>query len=168
MNKKTKKNSSNEQISVHDIAILDHLLRDARCSLRELARRTKLSLGTVANRVKRLEELGVIKGYTALLDYERLGYDLVAIIELSVIKGKLLEVQRRIAHDPHVICVYDVTGVTDAIVIAKFRTRRELNDFIKAVLKMEEVERTNTHIALNVVKEDLRLPPGKTGVSEER
>ncbi|MFH1623510.1 MAG: Lrp/AsnC family transcriptional regulator [Candidatus Aenigmatarchaeota archaeon] len=138
-----------------DSKILRHLLADSRLSYRTVAEMLGVSVGTVASRVRELENGGVIKGYTALLDYERLGYQLSALIELSVSKGKLIEVERRIARMPGVCCVYDITGLTDALVVAKFRSRHELNAFVKSLLAMPYVERTNTHMVLNTVKESL-------------
>jgi len=102
-----------------------------------------------------MEADGVIRRYTALLDYEKLGYQLSALIELSVSKGRLMEVEQKVARMPGVCCVYDVTGLTDAVVVAKFRGRKELNDFVKTLLAMPYVERTNTHMVLNTVKESL-------------
>lgn len=137
--------------------ILGRLLGNSRISNREIARKTGLSVGTVLSRIKRLEEWGVIKGFSVLLDHERLGYDLTAITEITVSKGKLLEMERRVAKLPSVCAVYDVTGLTDAIVIAKFRKRSELSAFTKSLLSLPFVERTNTRVVLTTVREDFRL-----------
>ena len=110
-------------------------------------------------RTKKMENEGIIRGYAPLLDHQKLGYDLTAIIEIVVSKGKLLEMEREIAKLSQACAVYDVTGLTDALVIAKFRTRKELGDFTKKLLSMPFVDRTNTHMALTTVKEDFRLPP---------
>ena len=72
-------------------------------------------------------------------------------------KGKLLELEREVAKLPQVLAVYDVTGLTDAMVIAKFKSREELGKFTKTLLAMPFIERTNTHIVLTTVKEDFRL-----------
>ncbi|MCX6818651.1 MAG: Lrp/AsnC ligand binding domain-containing protein, partial [Candidatus Aenigmarchaeota archaeon] len=74
-------------------------------------------------------------------------------IELTVSKGKLVEVEEKIAKKHNAFAVYDVTGDTDAMIIARFRSREELNDFVKSLLAMEFVERTNTHLVLNTLKE---------------
>lgn len=58
---------------------------------------------------------------------------------------------------PNVCAVYDVTGLTDAMVIAKFKNRKDLSDFTKTLLAMPFVERINTHVVLTTVKEDYRL-----------
>ncbi len=69
-----------------DKAILRELLVDARLSFREIARRVGVSTATVANKIRRLEEAGIIKGYTAIIDPEKLGYDVTAVIEIVVSK----------------------------------------------------------------------------------
>lgn len=99
----------------------------------------------------------IIRGYSAIYDHEKIGFQLTAITEVSVAKGKLLELEREVAKMQQVIAVYDVTGLTDAIVIAKFRSREDLSKFTKALLAMPFVERTNRHIVLTTVKEDFRL-----------
>jgi len=104
-----------------------------------------------------MERGGLIKGYTALLDHEKLGYQLTAIAEITVSKGKLLEMEQAISKLPNTCAVYDVTGLTDAFVIAKFHTREELSRFTKSLLAMPFVDRTNTHVVLTTVKEDFQL-----------
>lgn len=140
-----------------DKRIIRELEKDARRSFRKLSRKLGVSITTLSNRVSRLEKSGVVKGYSVLLDPESIGFDLTAIIEIVVSKGKLMEVEREIAKMGNVFAVYDITGSTDSIVIARFRKRREMSRFIKSLLGMRYVERTNTHIVLNVVKEDARL-----------
>lgn len=140
-----------------DVEILKALVFDARLSSRQIAKQCNVSIGTVLTRIKRMENEGIIKGYSALLDHEKLGYELTAITEITVSKGRLLEVENEIARLPHVCCVYDVTGLTDAIIIAKFKTREELSKFAKRLLAIPYVERTNTHVVLTTIKEDFRI-----------
>ena len=140
-----------------DVKILRSLLEDARLSSRQTARKVGVSVGTVLARIKKMEQDGVIKGYSAVLDHEKLGYELTVVTEITVSKGKLLEMEKQIGRIPNVCAVYDVTGSTDAIAIAKFRNRKELSDFTKGLLAMPFVERTNTHVVLATVKEDHRL-----------
>jgi len=105
-----------------------------------------------------LEQSGLIRGFAALLDYEKLGYEITAVTEILVSKGKLVEMEEEIARLPGVCAVYDVTGEIDGIVIAKFRTREELSHFTKGLLSLPFVDRANTHVVLTTVKEDFRLP----------
>jgi len=140
-----------------DIKILKALVLNARLSSRQIAQKLGIATGTVLARIRNLEKTGVIKGYSAIIDYEKLGYELTAITEITVSKGKLIELEKEIAKFQNVCCVYDITGLTDAMVIAKFKTRKELSDFTKTLLKMPFVERTNTHLVLTTVKEDFRI-----------
>ena len=140
-----------------DVKILKILLSDARLSSRKIARKTGVSVGTVLSRMKKMEQERIIKEYSAVVDYEKLGYDLTAVIEITVSKGKLSEMAKEVAKVPNVCCVYNVTGLTDALVIAKFRKREELSSFTKYLLTLPSVERTNTHVVLTTMKEDFRV-----------
>ncbi len=145
----------NEQmfIDASDEAIINALLTDGRASFRDIAKKTGLAVATVVNRVRRLEQQGIIKGYSAQLDYDKLGYDVSVIIELRIAKGKLLEVEKKIATHPNVTFLYDHTGAFDAAVIARFKTRRSMDAFIKKLQSYDFVERTETQLILNTIKE---------------
>ena len=151
--------AATEHLRIDDVdrSILNELLRDSRRSYRSIARRVGVSVGTVLTRIRRLEKSGVIKGYSAVLDHEKLGYQLTVLAEITVSKGKLLEMEEAISRLPNTCAVYDVTGLTDAVVLAKFRSREELSKFTKNLLSMPFIDRSNTHVVLTTVKEDLRL-----------
>lgn len=140
-----------------DLKILKNLLVDARQSARKLSLKLGLSTVTVLSRIKKLEKLKIIKGYTAILDDEKLGYDLTALIEISVKKGQMALVEKEVSTLDNVCAVYDITGQTDTIVVAKFKNREELSEFVKELSSKPNVENTNTHIVLNTVKEDFRI-----------
>jgi len=141
-----------------DRQILQELNIDARRSHREIAQRLKVSPTTISARVGRLERDGVIRGYVPLLDDESMGWDLAATIGIRISKGKLREVEERLARDPRAYAIYDVTGDFDALLIGRFRDRRDLDRFVKHALQDPHVERTNTQVVLNRVKEDRRVP----------
>lgn len=140
-----------------DVKILEILMLDARLSSRQIAKRCGVSIGTVLSRIKKLEKEGIVTGYSSMLDHEKLGYELTVVSEVTVSKGRLLEMENEIARLPNVCCVYDVTGLIDALVIAKFKNREELGNFTKRLLALPFVERTNTHVVLTTIKEDFRL-----------
>lgn len=140
-----------------DVKILETLMFDARLSSRQIAKRCGVSVGTVLSRMKKLENEGIIAGYLPMLDHEKLGYELTVVSEVTVSKGRLLEMENEIARLPNVCCVYDVTGLIDALVVAKFKNREELGNFTKRLLALPFVERTNTHVVLTTIKEDFRL-----------
>ena len=88
------------------------------------------------------------------MDHERLGYQLTVVTEITVAKGKLVETEAEIAKISNVCSVYDVTGLTDAVIVAKFKSREDLGAFTKRLLALPYVERTNTHVVLTTVKEN--------------
>ncbi len=140
-----------------DLDILRLLQEDSRTSYRNIANKLGLSVGTVHNRVKRLMSEGIIRSFSTILDPEKLGFELTAIILMQVEGAHIVDVEKALARSPPVIAVYDITGDFDIVIIAKFRGRAELNKFIKDVLRMPYVKRSVTSIALNVVKEDVKL-----------
>lgn len=137
-----------------DKKILNIIVENSRLSLRQIAKQADVSVATVMNHIKNLEREGIIRKYTAKLDYEKMGYDIEVMIEIRVSKGRLLDVEKKIAMDPNVFAVYDVTGAFDALVLARFPTRRKMDNFLKKIQTYEFVERTETKLILNTLKEE--------------
>ena len=140
-----------------DKKIIRVLNKNSRKSFREIARMVNTSVTGVIHRIKKFENSGVIKGYIPLVNPEYFGLNLIAIIALRISQGKLLEAQKEIAKDSRVVAVYDITGEWDSLIIGYFKDREDLNVFIKNVLSMKYIDRTVTHIVLNVVKEEKRI-----------
>ncbi|HSB50990.1 MAG TPA: Lrp/AsnC family transcriptional regulator [Nitrosopumilaceae archaeon] len=140
-----------------DEKILKNLLVDARLSARQLSLRLGMSTVTILSRIKKLEKEKIIKGYATILNHEKLGYDLTAVIEIIAKKDKIIEVEKELSAMENVCAVYDVTGNTDTLIIAKFKGREDLSVFVKNLSSIPNVENTITHLVLNTVKEDFRL-----------
>jgi len=140
-----------------DFQIIRILQEDSRMSYRKIADALGIAIGTVYNRIKRLEEEGIFKAYTVMADPAKLGYELTAVILIQAEGSHLLEVEKEIAQSDSTLCVYDVTGDFDIAVIARFKNRSMLNSFIKGMLKTPHITRTVTNVALNVLKEDFRV-----------
>ena len=140
-----------------DERILKNLLVDARQSARHLALKLGMSTVTILSRIKKLEKEKIIRGYTAIIDHEKIGYSLTAIIEIIAKNDKVMDIEDEIAKFENVCGVYDITGSTDTIIIAKFKERKELSKFVKEIATIPNVENTITHVVLNTAKEDFRL-----------
>ncbi len=149
--------NSPQKIDDIDFKIIRFLQEDSRRSFSKIADKLGIAVGTAYNHVKSLEDKGVLKSYTAIVDPTKLGYGLTAVILIQAEGRYLLEVEKKLAQLDDVICVYDITGDFDIAVVARFRSRVTLNRFIKEVLRMPHVIRTVTNVALNVVKEDFRV-----------
>jgi len=140
-----------------DQKILKNLMIDARLSARQLALKLGMSTVTILSRIKKLEKAEIIQGYTAIIDHEKLGYSLTAIIEIVAKNDKIVEIEDEISKFENVCGVYDITGSTDTLIIAKFKERSDLSKFVKELAAISNVENTITHVVLNTTKEDFRL-----------
>jgi DNA-binding Lrp family transcriptional regulator len=140
-----------------DVKIINLLQKDCRISYREIARKLSIATGTAKNRIERLEREGVIKGYYACINSNKVGMEFAVITFIQVEGGHLVDVEKEVAKVKNVCSVYDITGEFDAAVIAKFKNRESLDSFIKSISAIPYVRRTVTSVVLNIVKEDPRI-----------
>jgi len=136
-----------------DKEIINTLITDSTLSYREIAKKVKVSVATVMNRVNKLKKEGIIKRYTTIIDYEKIGFDVEVLVEIRISKGKLFQVEKEIATHKNVFAVYDLTGDFDAAILARFKNRRQMDNFLKKIQTYDFVERTNTRLILNTIKE---------------
>ncbi|DAC42953.1 MAG TPA: Lrp/AsnC family transcriptional regulator [Candidatus Thalassarchaeaceae archaeon] len=142
-----------------DRKIIHVLQKDGRASLRKISEEVGVALGTVSNRVNRMEHSGIITGYSVSLDPEKVGWSLNVVIGLRIEKGRLIEIQEKISRDYRVCGVYDVTGDYDSMIIARAKDREDLDDLIKNVMSVDGIERSLTQLVLNTVKETTTVAP---------
>src|SRR6056297_3663962 len=114
-----------------DRKLVNALLGDGRASLRSLAEDLDVSVTTVSNHLADLEEDGVIEGYTPIIDYDALGYDVTAIVQLKVEGNSLPDITERLQGYKQMINVYEVTGEFDIIAVGKFTDTDDMNTLIK-------------------------------------
>ena len=136
-----------------DTELVNALLGDGRASLRSLADDLGVSVTTVSNHLSDLESDGVIGGYSPTVDYDALGYDVTAVIQLKVDGGALPDITDRLREQKQMISVYEVTGDHDIVAIGKFTDTDDMNDQIKAVLTDPDILESNTSVVLNAVSE---------------
>jgi DNA-binding Lrp family transcriptional regulator len=141
-----------------DEKLINALLDDGRASLRSLAERLDVSVTTVSNHLSDLEERGVIRGYTPKVDYDELGYDVTAVIQLKVEGSALPDITERLQDHQQMVSVYEVTGDHDVIAIAKFEDTDAMNDQIKELLVDPDIKESNTSVVLNTVLENEQFP----------
>lgn len=137
-----------------DARLINALLGDGRASLRSLGEALDVSVTTVSNHLRDLEEDGVIDGYTPRVDYQALGYDVTAVVHLKVEGSALPDITDRLTEQKQMISVYEVTGDYDIIAIGKFKDTDGMNDQIKRMLTDEDIRESNTSVVLNAVVEN--------------
>jgi len=140
-----------------NLDLLKELEKNCRQSLKKISKKTGMSITTVYERIKKLEKEGVIKGYQVLIDYEKIGYNLPAIIELVVKRENQFEVANRLIKYRNVSSIYGVTGGTDLMIVAKFKDRNGLTKFINTLFEIEGIQRTETRVILNIFEKNLIL-----------
>jgi DNA-binding Lrp family transcriptional regulator len=137
-----------------DARLINALLGDGRASLRSLGEDLDVSVTTVSNHLRDLEEDGVVQGYTPRIDYDALGYDVTAVVQLKIEGSALPDFVDRLRDENRMTSVYEVTGDYDVIAVGKFRDTDEMNDQIKSLLTDESVRESNTSVVLNAVVEN--------------
>ncbi|WP_181685123.1 HTH-type transcriptional regulator Lrp [Halorhabdus salina] len=136
-----------------DRKLINELLEDGRASLRSLADDLDVSVTTVSNHLTDLEEQGIIQGYTPKVNYDKIGYDVTAILQLKVEGSALPEVTDRLEELDQMTSVYEVTGDHDIIAIGKFADTDDMNAEIKSLLTDPEIKESNTSVVLNAAVE---------------
>jgi len=137
-----------------DAKLINALLGDGRASLRSLAEELDVSVTTVSNHLRDLEDQGVIEGYTPRVNYGALGYDVTAIIQLKVEGSALPEITDNLRGHKQMTTVYEVTGDYDVIAVGKFEDTDGMNDQIKELLTDADIRESNTSVVLNAVVEN--------------
>ena len=141
----------NEQIDADgtDLEIIDLLLRDGRRTLASIGSEVSLSAPAVKRRVERLEELGVITGYTAQIDHAKLGRPIEAFTELRFAGSTKVGDSAGVARDlPEVDAVHTIAGDPDALVHLRVRDVADLTRVIDLLRRSGKVTGTKTLIVL--------------------
>lgn len=128
--------------------ILAALQENARQSFSEIGRQVGLTSPAVADRVKKMEDLGVIKGYKAQVSYHKTGHQLKAIITLRAFMGRLKPFLEKVKEFKEVINCYRITGNENIIMEVVLYDQSHLEEFIDKLITYGE---TKTHIILSNV-----------------
>ncbi|HXV98506.1 MAG TPA: Lrp/AsnC family transcriptional regulator [Anaerolineae bacterium] len=145
-----------------DKAILQALQADGRTSNADLARQINLSPPAVHARIKRLEKHGYIRQYTALLDPEKAGYDMICFVHLSLQVHQHQQVETirlTIQQMPEVLECYHLTGEFDYLMKVVVHNRQDLERFVMQRLTvLPGIARVQTGIVLSAVKSTTQIP----------
>jgi Lrp/AsnC family leucine-responsive transcriptional regulator len=148
------------RIDDKDLQILALVQRDARLPQAEVGRRVGLSTAAVNERLKKLEQRGIITGYAALVDPERIGCDITAFVEVFIEHPRFESAfVDRMKQIPEVQEVHHVTGEFSCLLKIKVWDRRALQRLLlDEINSLPGVRQTRTVIALSTSKEDFRIP----------
>ena len=154
MKKKPNEKSKFDKVNLQILSILQE---DCHLSIRKIADKIHITGAMAATRIKNLEDQGIIKGYTAILDPVKLGYDLTVVIFVQTEGGYLKDLENELSQMANVIGIYEITGNFDVVAVVKLKDRDSLNSLLKNLNITPHIKKTMTDIALNVVKEDFKI-----------
>lgn len=145
-----------------DKVLLRNLQMDGRLSNVELARKISLSPPATLARLRRLEKDGYIRGYTAVVDREKAGYDLLCFIHISMQMHQLEQVEgfrKLVRQMPEVLECYHITGEYDYLLKVVLRNRKDLERFaVDRLTPIPGVARIHTSLVFTEVKSTTALP----------
>ena len=145
-----------------DKTILRLLQAEGRISNVDLARRISLSPPATYARMKQLEKEGYIRKFTALIDREKAGYDLLCFIHVALQMHELEQVERfrnQMQEIPEVLECYHITGEYDYLLKVVLHNRKDLERFlVDSLTPIPGVARIHTSLALTEVKTTTELP----------
>jgi len=141
-----------------DYVILDALKHNGRFSSQQISKKTKLPISTVHNRIKKMGQLGVIRGYTVLVDQKRtgmIGAYVLVVVNYHPPDGSTIDQYELAKKIKQISCVEEVsmtTGATDIVVKVQSKNMDELNEFVtKQLRNFKGVDKTQTLVVLNSI-----------------
>jgi len=141
-----------------DLQLLDHLQDHGRASLHELARHVGLSAPAVSERLRKLEERGILRQYTAVLDPRALGRDVTAFIAVGMSGSRYYpEFRRRVAAHPEVLECHSITGQGSHLLKVRTESTQRLEAILAEIQAWPGVQWTMTSVVLSTYKETQRL-----------
>lgn len=159
-----KKEPQNLEIDNVDFNILSILMKNANTSYTDIGKKIFVSAGTVHVRMKKLEEMKVVKGATLIIDAEKLGYDITAFVGVYLDKGSNYhKVIKELEKIPEVVEAYYTTGVYSSFLKIVCRNTQHLRDVINDKIQpIEGIQRTETILSLEEsIKRHVKLEKEK-------
>ena len=144
-------------IDEKDRLIIELLSRNARMSYSEIARKLGMSDVAVIKRIKKLEQSGVIRGYTVLVDPRKMGYNAVSITGITINPDKMFKALSELKKHPAVKFLAITSGDHPAIALIWARDEEELAQIHEALLRIDGVEKVWPAIILDVIKNEASL-----------
>ena len=145
-----------------DIKILTLLQDDGRLSNVELAQAVELKPAGIYKRVKRLQDRGYINRFAAILNRERLGYDLLCFVTLTLQNNSSENyeaLRKKVQSVPEILECYEITGTDDVLMKVVARERHHLKEFLHAFTSdLKQISRIKTDVVLDELKLTTCLP----------
>lgn len=142
--------NKNYDIDNVDLKILSLLAEDAKMPYTEVAKKVFVSGGTVHVRMRKMEEMGIVRGTTLNMDYSKMGYDITAFLGIYLEKSSLYDgVIKHLIKIPEIVKIHYTTGNYNIFVKMHCKDTKHLKDVLHDKIQtIEGIERTETSISL--------------------
>jgi len=164
-----------EDLDKQDVVLLTELQRDSHQTVQQLAERVGLSSTPCWKRIKEMEGNGIIRGYTALIDREKVGLALCVIAEVNLTRHNedvVQQFEREVADCPQIVGCYSTTGQADYVLKVLMPDIKAYERFLhETAFKLPGVTHVRSSVVLKEVKAETRLPiqpPGKAPRAKAR
>lgn len=140
----------NKQLDDINLKILSILMKDAKTPFTDIAKQLFVSSGTVHVRMKKMEDLGIIKGFSLQLNYHKLGYDITAFLGIYLNKSSQYDiVAKQLTAIPEIVDLHYTTGNYSMFVKLICKDTEHLRKILMdKIQKIEDITRTETFISL--------------------
>ena len=135
-----------------DVEIIKILQENAKTSYRVIQDKLNISIGTIHNRISKLEKNEIIEGYTLKLNNEKLGFKLTFLIRINIDGKHTQEILDEISLKPEVCSVFHTTGEQSAALICRFKEAQDVHNFIRELNEKEFITKTNSNMVLKEYK----------------
>ncbi|MFV0362064.1 MAG: Lrp/AsnC family transcriptional regulator [Suipraeoptans sp.] len=136
-----------------DYQILEILKKNGRERASEISKEVHLTVSTVIERIKKMDQSGIIKGYTVITDDPQVGNDVTVVIDISLEHPRYEEAfVSNIMKHPNVVACYYLTGEFDYMLKITCRSSSHLEDIHRWLKNQPGVSKTRTHYVLHTVK----------------
>ena len=144
------KMDKNLEIDNTDLKILSLLMQDANMPYTEIGKKINVSGGTVHVRMKKMEQMGIVKGSQLVIDYTKLGWDISAFLGIYLERSSLYaEVAEQLVRIPEVVNIHYTTGIYSIFARIVCRDTNHLREILHdKIQKVQGIQRTETFISL--------------------
>ena len=145
------------EVDEKDLRILEALESNARLPWRRLAKMLGVSEATIYLRIRRLEELGILKGFTARIDASRMGLSSLMFVLLKVDPSRMGEAREKLKELPFVAEAYEVAGDYQLLAKIAAPTHREAAEALEMITRIEGVKDYTSIVVLQTLVSDVRI-----------
>jgi Lrp/AsnC family transcriptional regulator, leucine-responsive regulatory protein len=137
-----------------EMLLLSHFRNDARISLTKLSKITKIPVSTIFDKLREYKKTNIIRKYTSLIDFKKLGYEIRTQILISASKDSKDHMQKFLLQHPRVNTVFRINNGFDFLVESLFRDMQELDEFMRSLEDFNPLQKKEFFVMEDLKREE--------------